>query len=163
MRIGQPSPISVFHSDEIIKSGSTDFRKVACSINVPRGLVERRIYLYVEVTQSTPGPFILGGVVRLLNESTPVAIFPAAIGDFTGLTINQSIASILSGGGSPVGDSLVVRLAQPFSVPAITLQPLRVNAECNRIEFGFESVYHDSGTFPITGWRAFLACLSTKY
>jgi hypothetical protein len=128
---------------------------------VPRWLPERRIYLYVEVGQSAAAGFRLDASVIGLNQGRPIIALPANIADFTALTANQSVATAFNAGGSPVGDSLVIRLANPFvaGVNSAVIQPVRINAEVDEITFSLRSL---SGT-NITGWRAYLACLSTKF
>lgn len=128
---------------------------------VPRWLPERRIYLYVEVGQSAAAGFRFDATVVGFNQGKPIIALPANIADFTGLTVNQSVATAFNAGGSPVGDSLVIRLANPFvaGVNSAVIQPVRVNAEIDEMILNVRSL---SGT-NITGWRAYLACLSTKF
>ena len=133
----------------------------AVRLAVPRWLPERRIYLYVEVAQSAAAGFRLDANVIGLNQGRPIISLPSNIADFTGLTANQSVATAFNAGGSPVGDSLVVRLANPFvaGVNSAVIQPVRINAEIDELTFSLGSL---SGT-NITGWRCYLACLSTKF
>src|SRR5207237_3183145 len=124
----------------------------------------RRVYLYLEVKQSSAASYIMSMVLEGYFDHHLVAKFPATIGDIAALTTNQSIGSLLNGGGSPVGDSYVLRLNNPFDTSAsgiqsAVLQPLRFNAELNRLSLKLTGA---SGA-NLTGWRAFLACLSTRY
>jgi hypothetical protein len=133
----------------------------AIRLAVPRWLPERRIYLYVEVGQSAAAGFRFDATVAGFNQGRPIIALPANIADFSGLTANQSVATAFNAGGSPVGDSLVVRLSNPFvpGVNSAVIQPVRVNAEIDEIILSLKNL---SGT-NITGWRAYLACLSTKF
>ena len=160
------SPISDFQFKEKISAVAVAAGTIltdldALNLSVPIKLPERRIYLYIEVAQSVAGAFRFDANVVGFAGGVPVASMPANMADFTGSSPNQSVATIFNAGGSPVGDSLVIRLAQPF-VAAITsavIQPVRINAEVDRLILSVRGL---SGA-NITGWRAYLACLSTKF
>jgi hypothetical protein len=156
------TPISEFHRVEVISP--TGLPQVGTVLSVPCSphLTERRIYLYVEVKQTAGGAFTLLGNITIHRNGSPIGLFPASIGDFTALAPNQSIESMLNGGGSPVGDSIVLRLAQQFSVPSVTIQPLRVNGEIDEIRYNILSQYWP-GASAVTGYRAYLGVLSTQY
>lgn len=156
------SAISEFQEAEAIFPSSAPSGTIL-TVNVNSALQERRIYLYIEVKQGTSGAFVLGGEVTLHSGNALVARYPATIGDFSGLTPGQSISSLLNGGGSPVGDSVVVRLAQPFSIASVTLQPLRINGIVDQIRYNVTGIFPQSGAAVLTSLRAYLACLSTKY
>jgi hypothetical protein len=130
---------------------------------VTQQLTERRIYLYLEVLQSSAASYQLLAEVLCLRNGNPVGKFPCQIADYSGLssTPHQSAFTLFNAGGSPVGDSLTLQLAQPFvaTIPAVVIQPLRINAEIDSIQFRINSLVHTT----VTGWRCFLACLSTKY
>lgn len=136
-------------------------RGAVLELDVPLTLPERRIYLYLEVGQSAAAAFTLAARINALNKQKIVGIFPATIADFTSVTPNQSVVSLLNAGGSPVGDSLTIRLAQPFValVTSVVIQPLRINAEIEKIQLIFDGIFHTT----VTGYRAYLGCLSTKY
>jgi hypothetical protein len=151
-------PISHFADTEIISPSAFSVRKDLLRLPVPLQLTERRIYVYLEVIVATT--YVCEAKVVAYRAGRPVGEFPATIADFTGLTnINQSVASLFNAGGSPVGDSLVLRLAGAFvsANQSIVIQPLRLNAEIDELRFGLFS-----GAGP-TGYRAYLACLSTRF
>jgi len=159
---GNRGAISDFTEAEIISSTELKGKRDALKINVPRQLTERRIYTYLEVLQSSADEFRFVGKVIPKLEGKPIGNgLPANLADFTGATPGQSVASLFNAGGSPVGDSLVLRLAQPFVVGAnsVTLQPFRINAEIDEIVFDLESLRGSN----LTKWRVYLACVSTKY
>lgn len=162
--MSQPTLSNWSWKEEILVS-STNKRPDALRISVPPQLQERRIYLYLEVKQSAAAEYQLDGKIYARYSAAPVAIFPAQIADFTTSappdTINQSYASLLNAGGSPVGDSCVLRLAQPFnvSITSVVLQPLRFNGLIDEIVFSIDALRGSN----LQGWRAFLGCLSTKY
>lgn len=154
--------ISHWTADEVIAAGVVPtLQNDALRLAVPLGLPERRIYLYLEVAQSVAAQFDLMAEVEAFNGGRPVARWPAHLADFTGVTRYKSVASLFNAGGSPVGDSCVLRLAAPFvaTITSAVLQPLRVNGEFDEIKFSIRGL---SGT-NLTGWRAFLGCLSTRY
>ena len=158
------SPISDFQFNEKISVAAVTTAisdLSAIQLAVPRWLPERRIYLYVEVGQSAAAGFRMDASVIGLNGGKPIISLPANIADFSGLTVNQSVATAFNAGGSPVGDSLVIRLANAFvaGVNSAVIQPVRINAEVDTLVFSLKSL---SGT-NITGWRAYLACISTKF
>jgi hypothetical protein len=156
------APISNWERKEFLQPSTVPTaQREIINLNVPLNLAERRIFLYLEVNQSSSAAFFLGCDIRTKRGGTVNGIFPATISDFTSQTPNQSIESLFNAGGSPVGDSCVLRLAQPFdsTVPSVVIQPLRINAEIDEIVLDVNSV---SG-LTLTGWRAFLGCLSTKY
>jgi len=129
---------------------------------VPLSLQERRIYLYMEVCQDVTSPFLLNAEITLKNGGRPVGHLPAKIADFaSGPTQNKSVATLFSVGGAPVGDSCVLRLANPFvaAVTSVVIQPLRVNGAFDEISFTVRGLSGAGNT----GFRAYLACLSTKY
>lgn len=132
-----------------------------CRITVPLRLQERRIYLYMEVKQSAAAQFLAWADVVAYKGGSPVGNFPAKLADFTGVTPGRSVSTLFNAGGSPVGDSLVLRLAQPFdpNVTSVVVQPLRVNGQFDQLAFSLNGL---SGT-NLTGFRAYLACLSTQY
>ena len=153
------NPISHFTFEEVIKATTVPTPGTELSIHVPLSMIERRIYLYLEVALATSAAYHFGGTVRTYADNSLVGAFPASIADFTGLSPNQSIASLFNAGGSPVGDSLVIRLAQPFSTTTqAVIQPVRLNAEIDKVSFQVTSVFGTS----LAGWRAYLACLSAK-
>ena len=156
------SAISEFHRQEIISPTNTPWVGTILSTPCNPNLTERRIYLYVEVKQSGGGAFSLLGNVSIHNNNTLIGTFPASIADFTLLTPTQSVESICNGGGSPVGDSIVLRLAQQFTVPSVTIQPLRVNGEIDEVRYNITSVYAPSAS-AVVGFRAYLGILSTRY
>ena len=128
---------------------------------VPLWLPERRIYLYLEAALTAAAPFQLYTRIKTFLDGHPKGDFPAYIGDFTGQVVNQSVASMFNAGGSPVGDSLVLRLAQPFdvTVPSVVVQPLRINAAIDRLQLHIDA----RGGSTLAGFRAYLGVLSTQY
>ena len=161
----QSSPISDFQFAEKISLDAVVnpiSDKGAIKLQVPRWLPERRIYLYVEVGQSLAAGFRMDAVVVGLNAGRPIVELPANIADFTAPVVaTQSIATAFNAGGSPVGDSLVIRLATPFvaGVNSAVIQPVRINAEIDELHFSLRGLAGSN----ITGWRAYLACISTKF
>lgn len=163
---GYPAPLSDFSFDEKIKPTEVPYTaRNVLRISTPAGLTERRIYCYVEVKGPTASDqYVFGAEIVAFNHGVVVGRFPVVIGNIITSTTNQSILSLFNAGGSPVGDSLVVRLANPFDttssgIQVAVIQPLRVNAEVDEITF---SILQAGGT-NLAGWRALLACLSTKY
>lgn len=153
-------PISEYLQDEIIRPSKIDSGSVL-RINPTTRLTDRRIYGYIEAKTTSTNFFLAATITCHKAGSIIAGPFPMFIGDFTGLTnVNQSICSIINGGGSPVGDSAVVRLAQPFNiaVQSVTLQPLRINGVIDEIRLNIISALGG-----ISGYRAFLGCLSTQY
>lgn len=134
-------------------------------ISVAEQLPERRIFAYIEVKgpNGTTDQWILTAEIVAFKNGVPVGVFPVAFGKIDTSTLNASLPSLLNAGGSVVGDSLVLRLANPFDATngpfTATMQPLRINAEIDKLAL---SLTGSSGA-SITGWRGYLACLSTKF
>jgi len=130
----------------------------AITVAVPRWLQERRIYLYIEVLTSST--FRFDANVLGYNNGKAIISLPASIADFP-VTANQSVATAFNAGGSPVGDSLVIRLAAPFvaNINSAVIQPVRINGEIDNLVLSIKGL---SGT-GITAWRGYLACISTKF
>lgn len=154
------APISEWEFKEIISPTSL-FSGPIMDLAVPAWLPERRIFLYLEANLVSSAPFQLYARIRTFQSGVPKGDFPAYIGDFTGQVQNQSVASLFNAGGSPVGDSLVLRLANPFdtTVPSVVVQPLRINANIDRIQLTIDS----RGGSTLQGFRAYLGVLSTLY
>jgi hypothetical protein len=155
------SPISQFTEKELISAAALFSVGPVFKLAVPAWLPERRIYLYLEAKLSAAAAYNIFFRIRVYYAGRPVGDFPARICDFTGQTPPQSVASIFNAGGSPVGDSLVLRLAQPFdaTVTAVVIQPLRINAQIDEIELCVDG----QGGATLTGARAYLGVLSTLY
>ena len=130
----------------------------AVVIHVSPQLLEKRIYLFLDCTLSATAFFLGGEIICYDTQGAPISILPVQIADFTGASPTASAFSLINSGGSPVGDSCVLRLAQPFDStnPIAVMQPLRVPGSISRIEFRFTSF---AG---VTGWRVFLGCLSAN-
>ncbi len=156
----QNTPISQWEFKEII-SPNLLMSGAIFDLAVPVWLPERRIYLYLEANLSSALPFQLYARINTFLSGNPLGSFPAYIADFTGQALNQSVGSLFNAGGSPVGDSLVLRLANPFdtTVPSVVVQPLRINAGIDRIQLKIDNVSGAS----LTGFRAYLGVLSTLY
>lgn len=133
-------------------------------MDVPFHLTERRVFAYVEVKQSAAASYIFSAEIDCKFNGAVVGRLPLVIGDITALTTNQSLPCLFNAGGSPVGDTLVLRLNNPFDTTATgiqsaVLQPLRFNAEINKLVFNINGAEGAN----LVGWRAYLACLSTRY
>lgn len=156
-------PISAWTFEEEIKANEVPSKGFqAKELHVPLFLPERRIYCYLEAAVSaSPGAFVLLGELLLLNRGSLVGSLPVNLADFTGGNPSQSVARLFNSGGSPVGDSVVVTLAQPFNaaVTNVTVQPLRINAQIDHIIFRVSGVV--AGV--MTGWRVWYGCLSTAF
>lgn len=155
---------SIFSEDEIILPATVPLQlRESLKLTLPLSLPERRLYLYVEVRQSAAAEFFMWGEVQLTKGNVPVGKFPAKLASFSGAPapVNKSVSTLFNAGGSPVGDSIVLTLAQPFdaAVTSVVIQPLRVNVECDKVVFSMEGL---RGT-NLTGFRAYLACNSTRY
>lgn len=128
---------------------------------VPRGLEERRIYLFLDINLSSAADYFLETEIALLADGVVTGTLPACIASVGSLTLNQSKASLINGGGTAVGDSLALNLISPFtaSITQVILQPLRINADIEYIQLNVLNVIATTAT----GMRAYLACQSTKY
>ena len=131
---------------------------------VPFHLTERRIYAYLEVKQSSAAAYILSAEIDCTINGVLVGRLPFVIGDIASLTTNQSLPCLFNAGGSPVGDSMTLRLNNPFDTSATgiqsaALQPFRFNAEINGLSFNINGAEGAN----LTGWRAYIACVSTRY
>ena len=160
MDLNLSAPESFFIDKEKLSVNSLALGDV--EIPVPIYLPERRIFLYQEVQQSGTASFAMNGVIETFLGGQPKGKYPARLADISAdSSANQSIPTLFNGGGSPVGDSLVVELCQPFTVDtqAVTLQPLRINAQIDLIRFRLVSIAGSS----LLGWRVYLAALCTKY
>lgn len=159
----QVQPVSVFEETEYIDIANPPFvnQQPTGSLSVPIWLPERRIYFYLEAQLSVAGAFSLFMGLKLLHQGQLVGILPCKLADFTALTPNQSVSRLFNSGGSPVGDSAVLTLAQPFTstITTVTVQPLRVNATIDKIVPQVMGV--SKGV--MTGWRYWLGVLSTAY
>lgn len=152
-------PVTDFTQDEVLTPTQIPTRGAVCKQTLPIWLPERRLYLFVDLKQPTPGDFDFDGTVVLLRSGKPIAELPARVASMSG-TPQKSRATIFNAGGSPVGDSLVLSLAQPFdaAIKSVVLQPTRINCEA-------DAMYLRVNRFDptnITGFRAYLACLSTR-
>ncbi len=156
------SQVSIWQPKERVESALVPQPGVALDLNVFYPLLERRIYLYLEVASTSPAAgYILEAKIIASKNGTPVATYPASIADFTGLSVVPGVGSLFNAGGSPVGDCYTHRLGTltNSTVTSAVLQPLRVNMDIDHLQLKFDGFF---GT-TITGWRAFLGCLSTKY
>lgn len=155
------SAISDFTSKEIISDTVQKKQPAALIIKVPLQLTERRIFVYTEILQSAAAAFRFRARIIPFTNGRPVGNgFPADLGDLSA-SAGDSFASLFNGGGSPVGDSLVLRFVSPFVATnvSVTLQPMRLNAAIDEIRLDIDEMTGAN----ITNWRAYLACLSTKY
>lgn len=155
------SAISDF-SDKQVITAVVQKNQTLLSVKVPLQLTERRIYLYTEVLQSASAPFRLKANVIPRVSGIPMGNgLPADLGDLTGATEGGDFRSLFNGGGSPVGDSLVLRFIAPFqsSVASVVLQPFRFNAAIDEVVFSVEEFTGAN----ITNFRAYLAVISTQY
>jgi len=157
------TPISETQKKELLEPTTPPIvRRDVIKLSVARSLQERRIYLYLEVLLSAGSAYLLECNVVLKRQGNIIGRIPATIADFTNQTPNQSVESYFNSGGSPVGDSMSIRLAQPFtSTKSVVVQPIRVNAEVDEVTLDVVNVIAFGNTV-FTGWRAFLACLSAK-
>ena len=154
-------PISDWQFREVVSPSAVPVDEEALSLVVPVFLPDRRIYLYNEVILSSAVDYVLYSQVNLFRLGRLVGRFPAHIGDVdTTATITQSLASLFNAGGSPVGDSLSLRLAAPFAGGNITVvvQPLRVSADIDKVTWSLLAA-----SSAVTGYRAYLGVLSTRY
>ena len=150
--------------DENISASSIPSGKTPaiCTVTPQAMLTDRRIYLYMEVKQSASADYYFQGELVFTNGGKPVGSLPMGIGSLTTLTsVNRSLPSMANGGGNTVGDSLILTLANPFvtaPTPIIqaVLQPMRLQAEIDRIQFNLLSRQGANDT----GFRVFLGCLS---
>ena len=125
------TPLTDFMDGEVILPSSTAALPDAIKLSVPSQMSERRIYLYVEVKMSTTNWFNLDGEIVCKSNGSPVVKLPARIADMnTGAppSFNKSVASLLNAGGSVVGDSLTVQLANRFSASSSVaiIQPIQI-------------------------------------
>jgi hypothetical protein len=161
----QGRPISEFTSDELVRPSEIPTSGKALEIDVPFSLTERRVYTYIEVKQSpSAATYIIAFEILATFDGHIVGKFPLIIGDIASLTTNKSLPSLFNAGGSPVGDSLVIRLNNPFDtsstgIQAAVLQPLRFNGECNKLTLRLLAANGAN----VIGWRAYFACLSTRF
>lgn len=155
------SSISDFSKKQIV-TATVQKNQSLLIVKVPLQLTERRIYLYTEVLQSAATPFRMKANVIPRQSGIPMGSgLPADLGDLTGATEGDDFSSLFNGGGSPVGDSLVLRFINPFqaSVPSVVLQPFRFNAAIDEVVFSIDEFTGAN----ITNFRAYLAVISTKY
>lgn len=155
-----PSSVCDVQKNENIQPAATNLSASNLIIPVSLALTERRIFAYVEIAQAAPSAYELYGTVELVNSSRSVGVFPLEFSGNAGTNPNKSLCCAFNAGGSPVGDSWVLRLASAFDVnfPSIVLQPLRLTGEIDRIKLTVNRVI---GAY--TGIRTFIACISTKY
>jgi hypothetical protein len=162
MAINNSSPISHWVDAENISASAIDAsNKEFVAIDVPIQLPERRIYLFLSVNPTTATGFVLSAKIRAYMGRTLVGEFPASLADLTGVGINRSLSCLFNGAGSPVGDSLVLTVASPFTGGTVNpvLQPFRLNAEIDHISWDLDFSIAGSAT----GYRAYLGCCSTKF
>lgn len=155
------SSISDFSAKQIV-TAVVQKNQNLLSVKVPLQLTERRIYLYTEVLQSASAAFRMKASVIPRVSGIPMGRgLPADLGDLTAATEGDDFSSLFNGGGSPVGDSLVLRFIVPFvaGVNSVVLQPFRFNAAIDELIFSIDEF---TGT-NITNFRAYLAVISTKY
>ena len=160
------SAISQFADLEIIKASQYPTPQPGVlSLGVAEQLTERRVYAYMEVKgpNGTTDQWIVGAEIKCYNNGVADAVFPLAFGNINSSTLNKSLPSLFNAGGSAVGDSLAIRIANPFDTtngPFIAvIQPFRFNGKVDRIDLNILSASGAS----ITGFRAYLACVSTEY
>jgi len=159
--------ISHYADDEKILPSSKPNIGPLFRINTARQLPERRIYSYLEVKgpNGTTDQWALFAEIKAKLNGVPAGAFPVCIGNIQTTTTgqNKSLPSLFNAGGSAVGDSLAIRIANPFDTTngpfVAVIQPLRINAEIDELEFNVLSFWGST----IVGYRAYLACLSTRY
>lgn len=160
--------LSHFAEGEIIRPTQLPVaeKNVIRLAGLPRNLQNRNIYLYLEGKfTGASAQYILGCEVDLRLMGNTRARFPCIIGAINSLATNRSLACLINGGGSAVGNSMVLKLASPF-VPTLpdvqvndaTLQPFQITCDID------EAVLHldtgSQGTSTLIGWRAYLAVVS---
>lgn len=150
--------LSLIKRSEVISTTAVKVGEYA-AVSVDTNLTERRIYLFVD-TISTGDFILLASVLAKDNQGNVIADFDASLYNNPNgtLPLQRSVGSLFSAGGSAVGDSYVLDLAQPFSsaLPQVVLQPLRVNLSIATLSFRIDGVVG-----LISGFRAWLGCLST--
>lgn len=132
----------------------------AISLNIPRNLPNRKIYLFLEILAGNTPTYIFTADVTLLNGDVPVCTMPAAIQQGGNLALPESIISMFTAGGSPVKDSLLVNFkttAQGGSLSAV-LQPREIIAQADKITLDITSIVNP--TADMIAWHAFLVCIS---
>lgn len=151
--------LSLIKRNEFISATKVQVGEYA-QVSVDTTLTERRIYLFVD-TVSTGDFVLLASVLAKDNKGNVIADFDASLYNNTlgTIALPRSVGSMFAAGGSAVGDSYILQLAQPFSsaLPQVVLQPLRVNMSIATLSFRIDGV---SGL--ISGFRAWLGCLSTQ-
>lgn len=158
--------VTNFARDQRVKAAEVpSAQRNTIIIDVAEQLNERRIYAYMEVKgpNGTTDQWILTAEIALYRNGQVVGVLPLAFGKIDTSTVNADLPSLFNAGGSVVGDSLVIRLSNPFDTTngpfTATLQPFRLNAEIDKIAL---SILSFSGA-SVVGWRAYLACVSTKF
>src|SRR5574341_572290 len=130
--------LSHFTQGEIIRPALLPLaEKNVITLDIPIQLVNRNIYLYLEAKFTTASYYIVACEVEALLYGTPRGRFPCVIADVsTGApTLNRSLPSVLNGGGSAVGNSLALKIVQPFTVNTeeAVLQPFQITAEIDQL------------------------------
>lgn len=153
-------PFTDYGEDELILPARLPSLGTLCAFAIPRNLTERRIYLFLDLISGAGVAWNLDSTVVLEDSGRIVAELPARVSDFTGVVPNQSRGTLFNAGGSPVGDSLVLKIAQPFDValPSVVIQPTRINCVATKIYVRLNRLDGNA----VTGFRSYLACLSTE-
>lgn len=154
---------SEWKDTEVIQQTNPVWGPSVLKLPVPISKTERRIYLYAEVIAGSYWWLTLTLEGRTSSGETKFSI-PSSLASIGTATapwggMNKSVPSLLNGGGAPVGDSLVLQLANPWAVDTVSAvcQPLRMNAEVDELVL---IAAPELGSV-ITGFRAYLGCLSS--
>lgn len=160
-----PSPVAIsdWKWQEAFSTSSKPFSLGALlSFDVTQGLPDRRIYFLFDTKTSAAGAVILEAHIELFLKGRPAGRFPANIASLNGGTAARGFPTLFQAGGIVVQNSLwlVLPIATDLGVASIALQALQLNGEIDQIKFTIQSL-SDAGNV-VTGYYAFLGCLSTK-
>ncbi|HUD75540.1 MAG TPA: hypothetical protein VMQ76_10740 [Terracidiphilus sp.] len=158
-------PSTEFTAAEFYSPTSAATASQAIQLRVNVSLTERRIYCYLSVKLSSAAWYRVEASVQAFRLGRLVADLPCVlVPAIAGLTDGSSSFSLFANGGTAVGDTLTMFVANPFDNSAVggsydktvALQPMRINGEIDELRLKISRI-QGAG---VTGIRAALACLS---
>lgn len=153
---------SEWKKDERLKPSTKPSQGNILDLRISASLTDRRIYLFFDTKTTGAGVVVIESHVEYSLGDEIRGIIPCTIADFNGNNFNQSYASLLNSGGTPVGDSLVLVVGQQLDagVAEPVIQPLRINGQFDKLSFIIDTVRDDSNV--LSGYHIYLACFSSK-
>jgi hypothetical protein len=151
-----------FQSKEINQASTVPTKTGGAIVITPSSpLRTRKFYFYSEANlASQSANFIIRQFISFYYGGEFQGRIPCDIGTITSSTTNKSLECAFSAGGT-VGENSILYTPQQGYITATKtvqiLQPVLITAQIDRAQLDIEDVVGAS----ITGYRAYLACLST--